>query len=172
MILTSVSRLNKTMKSIDNTSKREKIAEALNKNLPISVDEKSSPPVDDLQIDYDVSRETYKELITKGNEAIDLMMELAKDSQHPRAFEVLAALLKTQADNTDKLADLQKKVQNLRYGKNGVPPSGQNNSPQVTNNNVFVGSTTDLQRFILAQQNKGSVIDVSPNIADDSASQS
>ena len=151
------------MKSIDNTSKREKIAAALNKNLPISVDEKSSPSSDDLQVDYDVSRETYKELIDKGNKAIDLMMELAQDSQHPRAFEVLATLLKTQADNTDKLADLQKKVHVLRHGKNTIPNSSSA-SQQVTNNNVFVGSTTDLQRFLLSQQkqNKGEVIDV-PN---------
>lgn len=148
------------MKPIDNTNKREKIAEALNKKLPSTVESESTPSSDDLQVDYDTSRETYKELIDKGNKAIDLMMELAQDSQHPRAFEVLATLLKTQADNTDKLADLQKKVHNLRYGKNGVPPSPQN-TQQVTNNNVFVGSTTDLQRFIL-QQNKGEVIDV-PN---------
>jgi hypothetical protein len=148
------------MKSIDNTvSKKEKIAEALSKNMPISAPLESSPPVDDLQVDYDVSRETYKELIDKGNVAIDLMMELAKDSQHPRAFEVLAGLLKTQADNTDKLADLQKKVQTLRNG-----PKAKSSTPEkVTNNNVFVGSTTDLQRFILSQQNKNDVIDVNTN---------
>jgi hypothetical protein len=127
--------------------------------MPISAPLESSPPVDDLQVDYDVSRETYKELIDKGNVAIDLMMELAKDSQHPRAFEVLAGLLKTQADNTDKLADLQKKLQNLRNG-----PKAKSTPEQITNNNVFVGSTTDLQRFILDQQkNKNDVIDVNTN---------
>ena len=147
------------MKDIDTIeSKKEKIAKALSKNMPISAPLESSPPVDDLQVDYDVSRETYKELIDKGNVAIDLMMELAKDSQHPRAFEVLAGLLKTQADNTDKLADLQKKLQNLRNG-----PKAKSTPEQITNNNVFVGSTTDLQRFILAQQNKNDVIDVNTN---------
>lgn len=148
------------MKNIDTIeSKKEKIAKALSKNMPISAPLESSPPVDDLQVDYDVSRETYKELIDKGNVAIDLMMELAKDSQHPRAFEVLAGLLKTQADNTDKLADLQKKLQNLRNG-----PKAKSTPEQVTNNNVFVGSTTDLQRFILDQQkNKNAVIDVNTN---------
>jgi hypothetical protein len=146
------------MKPIDNTDKREKIAEALNKNLPISAKEESAPPVDHLQDDYEVSRETYKELIDKGNEAIDLMMELARDSQHPRAFEVLATLLKTQSDNNDKLLDLQKKLKALKEPSKG---SSQKN-PNVTNNNVFVGSTTDLQRFILDQQkNKHKVIDVS-----------
>jgi hypothetical protein len=148
------------MKNIDTIeSKKEKIAKALSKNMPISAPLESSPPVDDLQVDYDVSRETYKELIDKGNVAIDLMMELAKDSQHPRAFEVLAGLLKTQADNTDKLADLQKKLQNLRNG-----PKAKSTPEQITNNNVFVGSTTDLQRFILDQQkNKNAVIDVNTN---------
>ena len=149
------------MKDIDNTvSKKEKIAEALSKNMPISAVTESSQPVDDLQVDYEVSRETYKQLIEKGDQAIDLMMELAKDSQHPRAFEVLAGLLKTQADNTDKLADLQKKLQVLRTPKGGKEaPSGG----KITNNNVFVGSTTDLQRFILSQQNKSNVIDVNSN---------
>lgn len=149
------------MKSIDNTvvSKKEKIAEALSKNLPISATQESSQPVDDLQVDYEVSRETYKQLIEKGDQAIDLMMELARDSQHPRAFEVLAGLLKTQADNTDKLADLQKKLQTLRGGPKGKSPSPE----KITNNNVFVGSTTDLQRFILSQQNKSNVIDVDTN---------
>lgn len=149
------------MKSIDNTvvSKKEKIAEALSKNMPISAAPESSQPVDDLQVDYEVSRETYKQLIEKGDQAIDLMMELARDSQHPRAFEVLAGLLKTQADNTDKLADLQKKLQVLRNG-----PKAKSSSPEkITNNNVFVGSTTDLQRFILSQQNKSNVIDVDDN---------
>jgi hypothetical protein len=148
------------MKNIDTIeSKKEKIAKALSKNMPISAPLESSPPVDDLQVDYDVSRETYKELIDKGNVAIDLMMELAKDSQHPRAFEVLAGLLKTQADNTDKLADLQKKLQNLRNG-----PKAKSTPEQITNNNVFVGSTTDLQRFILDQQkNNNDVIDVNTN---------
>ena len=153
------------MKSIDNTvvSKKEKIAEALSKNMPISAEPESSQPVDDLQVDYEVSRETYKQLIEKGDQAIDLMMELARDSQHPRAFEVLAGLLKTQADNTDKLADLQKKVQTLRNGPKSKGQSHDSGGGKITNNNVFVGSTTDLQRFILSQQNKNNVIDVNSN---------
>ena len=149
------------MKSINiDVSKKDKIAEALNKNLPISAQKESSSP-DDLQVDYVVSRETYTKLIEKGTEAIDLMMELARDSQHPRAFEVLAGLLKTQADNTDKLADLQKKLQVLRNGPK-VKPSNQSLG-DVTTNNVFVGSTTELQRFILKQQNTNEVIDIVTN---------
>jgi hypothetical protein len=150
------------MKPIDNTDKREKIAEALNKNLPILAPE-SQPIVDHLQDDYKESRETYKELIGKGNEAIDLMMELARDSQHPRAFEVLATLLKTQADNNDKLIDLQKKLKTLKE----PPKCSMQNPNNVTNNNVFVGSTSDLQRFILDQsKNKSQVIDVNNNSND------
>lgn len=149
------------MKNIDNSvSKKEKIAEALSKNLPVA-SEKSLQPVDDLQIDYEASRETYKELIEKGNEAIDLMMELAKDAQHPRAFEVLATLLKTQSDNNDKLLDLQKKLKDVKApAKGSLPPQHHGD---VTNNNVFVGSTTDLQRFILAQRGNLGVIDVNTN---------
>lgn len=141
------------MKPIDTIDKRDKIANALNKNLPVAVQE--SPQVDDhLQDDYIESRETYKELIGKGNEAIDLMMELARDSQHPRAFEVLATLLKTQADNNDKLLDLQKKVKALKE-----PAKGALN-PQVTNNtSIFYGSTADLQRMII---NKNKTVDITP----------
>jgi hypothetical protein len=150
------------MKPIDNIDKREKIANALNKNLPISVkQEESQPPVDHLQDDYEASRDTYKKLIDKGSDAIDVMMELAQDSQHPRAFEVLATLLKTQSDNADKLLDLQKKMKTIKEPtKANTPATGG-----VTNNNVFVGSTTDLQRFILAQQNN-KVIDVDSNSTD------
>lgn len=147
------------MKPIDNIDKRDKIASALNKNLPISATQESLPPVDHLQDDYEASRETYKTLIDKGDEAIDLMMELARDSQHPRAFEVLATLLKTQADNNDKLLDLQKKLKTLKEPVKGAQP----NPNSVTNNNVFVGSTTELQRFIL-QQSKNQVIDVNTTI--------
>lgn len=148
------------MKPIDNIDKREKIASALSKNIPAQVPALSPPPVDHLQDDIDASRETYKELIEKGTEAIDLMMELARDSQHPRAFEVLATLLKTQADNNGKLMELQKSVKQLREPTKGSSAGAQ---PSVTNNNVFVGSTTDLQRFILDQQNKNKVIDVVGN---------
>ena len=148
------------MKPIDNIDKRDKIAQALNKNLPISVKEESPQAVDHLQDDYEASRETYKELIDKGNEAIDLMMELARDSQHPRAFEVLATLLKTQSDNNDKLLELQKRLKQLKEPTKGALDKSSN----VTNNNVFVGSTTDLQRFILDQnKNKNQVIDVDVN---------
>jgi hypothetical protein len=147
------------MKPIDNIVKRDKIASALNKNLPVA-NQESLPPVDHLQDDYEASRETYKTLIGKGDEAIDLMMELARDSQHPRAFEVLATLLKTQADNNDKLLDLQKKLKVLKAPAKGAQA---NNPNSVTNNNVFVGSTTELQRFIL-QQSKNQVIDVSPTV--------
>ena len=148
------------MKPIDNIDKRDKIAQALNKNLPISAKEESPQAVDHLQDDYEASRETYKELIDKGNQAIDLMMELARDSQHPRAFEVLATLLKTQSDNNDKLLELQKRLKQLKE-----PAKGSLDKPSnVTNNNVFVGSTTDLQRFILDQnKNKHQVIDVDVN---------
>jgi hypothetical protein len=80
------------MKPIDNTSKKDKIANALSKNLSIATNDTSLQTVDHLQDDYESSRETYKSLIAKGNDAIEVMMELAKDSQHPRAIEVIATL--------------------------------------------------------------------------------
>jgi pyruvate/oxaloacetate carboxyltransferase len=152
------------MKPIDNIDKKQKIADALNKNLPITVKDESQQAVDHLQDDYLASRETYKKLIEKGEDAIDTMMELARDSQHPRAFEVLATLLKTQSDNTDKLLELQKRLKNIKEPTKGASQPQQ--AGTVTNNNVFVGSTTDLQRFILAQQNN-KVIDVDATNPDD-----
>lgn len=68
------------------------------------------PEVDlEAQDDYELSRDTYRDLVVKGNEGIDMMMDLAREQEHPRAFEVLATMIKSTADVTDKLMDLQKK---------------------------------------------------------------
>jgi hypothetical protein len=98
---------------------------------------------EDANDDYDFARSQYYNLAEKGQEAIDLMMDLARESEHPRAFEVLAGMLKQNAEITDKLMDLQKKKKDLEKESN-LPSL---NAP-VTQNNLFVGSTTDLQRVL------------------------
>lgn len=93
--------------------------------------------------DYDYAREQYYTLVEKGQEAIEMMMELARESEHPRAFEVLSNMIKNTADVSDKLMQLnmdKKKLENI---------SEKEQPAQITNNNVFVGSTTDLQRMLL-----------------------
>lgn len=108
-------------------------------------------PEEKTDYDYDYSRATYYELIEKGKESLDLMIEVARESEHPRAFEVLSGLIKNLADTNDKLMDLNKKQKDLKE------PS-KNEAKQITNNNVFLGSTTDLQRLLQDKVEK--VIDV------------
>jgi hypothetical protein len=94
-----------------------------------------------IQDDYNTSRNTYIELIEGGKESLDLMIQVARESEHPRAFEVLSGMIKNIADVTDKLMDLNKKHKD-------VTREEKLEQKQITNNNVFLGSTTDLQRFL------------------------
>ncbi len=103
--------------------------------------------------DYEYSRETYYEILEKGKESMELMIEVARESEHPRAFEVLSTMMKNMADVNDKLMDLNKK--NKDINKEDDPKQLGN-----TTNNLFVGTTTDLQRLI--QNEKNVVIDAEP----------
>lgn len=144
------------------STKSDEILKKMEKNIPATVQQQSLPAattkqlstVDEkeLQDDYEFSRKTYKDLVEKGQLALETMMELAVTSEHPRAYEVLGGMLKNVSDMTDKLMTLHKSVDGIRDKKlEKNPTSGSTN---VTNNNVFVGSTTDLQRMIIAQQKK------------------
>ena len=94
--------------------------------------------------DYEYSRETYYDLIEKGRESLELMIEVARESEHPRAFEVLSGMIKGISDVNDKLMDLNKKQKEIT--KEDTPSS---EGGATTNNNLFVGSTTELQRMLL-----------------------
>ena len=94
--------------------------------------------------DYNTSRDTYLELMENGKRGLDLMMEVARESEHPRAFEVLSGMIKNVADVTDKLMDLNKKNKEIL-----AEPKPEK---EVTNNNVFIGSTTDLQRLLHSEE--------------------
>lgn len=96
------------------------------------------------QSDYDYSRETYKEIIKNGRESILEAMEVARESGHPRAYEVLSKLFKDTGDVTDKLMDLNKKRRDIKEPARGqtlLPPGS-------TTNHVYIGSTSDLQKMI------------------------
>lgn len=97
--------------------------------------------------DYEYSRETYYDLIEKGRESLELMIEVARESEHPRAFEVLSNMIKGIADVNGSLIDLNKKYKELQ--KSDSPKESN-----TTNNNLFVGSTTDLQRMLLGKDEK------------------
>ena len=103
--------------------------------------------------DYDYARETYYDLLEKGRESMELMIEVARESEHPRAFEVLSGMMKNMADINDKLMALNKQ-------KKDIDRADDPKQLGTTNNNLFIGSTTDLQRFL---QNEKKVIDVEPD---------
>ena len=99
----------------------------------------------DVDKDYKYSRDNFYNLVNKGQEAIDGILDIAKEGDHPRAYEVAGDLIKNVGDVVDKLADLQDKMKKLKE----VPG---NTSMQVKNA-LFVGSTTQLQKM-LAKKNK------------------
>ena len=96
---------------------------------------------DDAEKDYKYARAQLYSLIEKGQETLNGVMELAGESASPRAYEVAGQVLKSTAVITDKLADLQKKMKDLEEDK----PKGPNT---VTNNALFVGSTTELSKML------------------------
>ena len=101
----------------------------------------------DAEEDYNLARDNLKRLLDKSDEALDHMMQVAAEAEHPRAFEVLAGMFKTSADMTTQLIDLQKKRHELDKLNNEPTQSG------VTNNNLFVGSTAELQKMLAKKDN-------------------
>ena len=96
---------------------------------------------DDVSKDYDYTRGNLYSLIEKGQQAINGIMEVAGETASPRAYEVAGQLIKSVADSTDKLMDLQKKVKEIEEDN----PKKQNT---VTNNALFVGSTSELSKML------------------------
>ena len=98
----------------------------------------------DIDKDYEYTRANLYSLIEKGQESLNGIMELAGESASPRAYEVAGQIIKSVADTTDKLMELQKKVKEVDEEK-------ANTTNNVTNNAVFVGSTSDLSKMIKQQ---------------------
>tara|TARA_Y100001970_G_C14158105_1_gene816811 strand:+ start:698 stop:1126 length:429 start_codon:yes stop_codon:yes gene_type:complete len=101
---------------------------------------------DDPTKDYEYTRAQLYNLIEKGHEALNGILDVAADSQHPRAYEVAGQLIKSVGDVTDKLLDSQKKMKDMDEDKSGPK--------QVTNNSLFVGSTSDLQKMLKEMSKK------------------
>ena len=97
---------------------------------------------DDVIKDYEYARGNLYSLIDKGQEAVNGALDLAMSSDHPRAYEVAGQLIKSVADTTDKLLDLQKKIKDIEEDS---PKTTTNN---VTNNALYVGSTSDLAKLL------------------------
>ncbi len=96
--------------------------------------------VNDAERDYVYQRENFYNLVERGNDAIEGILELAKEGEHPRAYEVAGNLIKQVAEVTEKLGELQDRMKKLSE----VP----NNAPQNVTNALFVGSTAELQKLI------------------------
>ena len=99
---------------------------------------------EDVDNDYKYQRENFYRLVERGQDAIDGILELAKESEHPRSYEVAGQLIKNVADVTEKLGDLQEKMKKLKE----VP----NSAPKNVTNALFVGSTAELQKMLKGKE--------------------
>ena len=98
----------------------------------------------DIDNDYKYQRENFYNLIERGQDAIDGILDLAREGEHPRAYEVAGNLIKQVADVTEKLGDLQEKMKKLKE----VPNTG----PKSVTNALFVGSTAELQKMLKGKE--------------------
>ena len=126
----------------------DKLNEVLNittEVMPIEVEKKESkevvvPEDKDPDIDFETGRKNLYQLIDKGNEAIDGILGLAKEGEHPRAYEVAGQLIKTVSEVSQNLLDLQDKLKKVK----DIPDKG----PKNVTNALFVGSTTELTKLL------------------------
>jgi len=100
---------------------------------------------EDLENDYKYQRENFYNLVEKGTDAIEGILEIARESEHPRTYEVAGNLIKQVAEVTEKLGDLQEKMRKLKE----VP----NNAPKSVTNALYVGSTAELQKMLQGKKN-------------------
>lgn len=98
---------------------------------------------DNVDNDIEFARRNYYDILVKGGAALEEMMEVAKATEHPRAYEVFATMMKTMSDVNNNLLDLHKKSKDIKK-TDDVPAL-----PGATTNNVFVGSTADLQKMLM-----------------------
>lgn len=97
--------------------------------------------------DYKYGRETLYGLVERGQDAIDGILDLCKETEHPRAYEVAGQLIKTVGDTAEKLLDLQKKIKDLEKEDDDKKIGTQHN-------HLYVGSTSELQKFLKSEKNK------------------
>jgi len=131
------------MKKLDNAFKispTEVEVDSVEVKEPVGI---QKPPLtkDDITRDYEYTRGNLYSIIEKGQEAIDGILELAQESDMPRAYEVAGQLIKSVSDATDKLMDLQKKLKDVNEEQ-------QSKGPNTVNNALFVGSTAELAKLI------------------------
>jgi hypothetical protein len=128
----------------------EEVLDKKEEKNPLEIAKESPKPVapqnDDVDTDFDTGRGELYKLLEKGNEAIDGILALAKEGEHPRAYEVAGQLIKSQSEIAQNLLDLQDKLKKIKDIKGDTPKN-------VTNA-LFVGSTTELQKMIKKNKDK------------------
>jgi hypothetical protein len=142
------------------TKKYEKLNEEFNVSNDIikpeivestsEINNETTSSIKDIKKDYEYTRGNLYSLIEKGQEAISGILELAQESEMPRAYEVAGQLIKNVADATDKLMDLQKKLKEVEEGKTAKGPTNVTNA-------LFVGSTAELAKLLKKQSNEENV---------------
>ena len=112
------------------------------KDTEVAVAKKVEPTKEDSEadIDYKYARENLYTIIEKGQESLNTLVDVAQQSQHPRAFEVVSQLVKTLSDTNKDLLELQRKIK--------VINKDIQEGPKTVNNSLYVGNTADLQKFI------------------------
>ena len=117
------------------------VEETVVEESTVGIQKPSRLTQDDITKDYEYTRGNLYSIIEKGQEAINGILELAQESEMPRAYEVAGQLIKSVSDATDKLMDLQKKLKDVNEEK-------ETKGPTTVNNSLFVGSTAELQKFL------------------------
>ena len=135
-----MSKLEDSVNEILGIEKKETNIQVSDFQQPPSVPKKIDESKTDIDNDYEYSRDNYYNLIEKGNEAIQGILDIAKEGQHPRAYEVAGQLIGQVGQTVDKLQDLQKKLKDLKE----LPKSA---NTQIKNA-LFVGSTNELQKML------------------------
>lgn len=108
----------------------------------------SSGVENDTKEDYENARKTYYELIEKGQGALNNLLEIAAQTEHPRSYEVVSQLLKTVSDTNDRLIELQNQMRKIAEMDRDLSGEAEGKNGSVTNNTIFVGSMNDFQQYI------------------------
>ena len=135
---------NKTKDILDEILDIEESTAELVEKKPDTLTVKRDDTLEDVDTDYKYQRENFYRLVERGQDAIDGILELARESEHPRSYEVAGQLIKNVADVTEKLGDLQTKMKKLKE----VP----NSAPKNVTNALFVGSTAELQKMLKGKE--------------------
>lgn len=135
-----MSSFDKKMEKLFDVTPAEEVQ--VEKTLPVVITQDENANKQDLSTAYSQSKDNLNQLIDAGHSAMDELLQICKEGQHPRAFEVYATLLKNMGELNDKLLDTQKKIRDIEGTKNKEKAS------TTIDKAIFVGSTSELQKML------------------------